>query len=248
MVVHVDQAPILAENATRDPLWDLAVPCVIGHYHARSGTHQPKVEAHLLWDDDALYCRWQVSDLREEMVGRYTQPNDPVYTDSCVEIFIGSKISSSAYMNIEVNCLGAILLQTNLEPRGGPGSDAAQWNHRIERWTSLMGSPDSVLARSPPGAFAWSASVRIPFALNDELLEQRVAAAEGGRAIPAMHGRANTLPAGLFKCADDAPRPHWGSWADIGDELNFHQPSKFGTLVFARARHPRAAKKRARAS
>ena len=191
----------------------------------------------------ALYCRWNVKDRREEVMARFTKANDPVYTDSCVEIFLGSRVSSSAYMNVEVGCLGVILLQTNLVPRGGPPSDPARWNSRISRWTSI--DHDSLRASGAPAALEWSASIRIPFELIDELLEQRVRDGPKGASAPPGLGE-NERPIGLFKCADDAPRPHWGSWADIGDELNFHQPARFGTLVYVRGQPARSAKKRAR--
>ena len=56
----------------------------------------------LLWDDEALYVRFEVQDRREELVARYTTPNDPMYKDSCVELFITCGYLS--YMNIEMNC------------------------------------------------------------------------------------------------------------------------------------------------
>jgi hypothetical protein len=40
--------------------------------------------------------------------------------------------------------------------------------------------------------------------------------------------------ANFYKCGDQTARPHWASWAPIGEALNFHQPDKFGELVFAR--------------
>ena len=39
-----------------------------------------------------------------------------------------------------------------------------------------------------------------------------------------------TLRGNVYKCADESSHPHWGYWADIGDELNFHQPDKFVAL------------------
>jgi len=35
-----------------------------------------------------------------------------------------------------------------------------------------------------------------------------------------------------LQCADDSSTPHWGSAFSIGEELNFHQPERFGTLRF----------------
>jgi len=38
--------------------------------------------------------------------------------------------------------------------------------------------------------------------------------------------------ANFYKCADESSHPHWGSWADIGERLDFHQPECFGEIIF----------------
>jgi cellulose/xylan binding protein with CBM9 domain len=63
-------------------------------------------------------------------------------------------------------------------------------------------------------------AMRIPFAM----MESYVSATGDPRG--------QTWRGNLFKCGDETSHPHWASWAPIGQELNFHQPEKFGELRF----------------
>ena len=166
----------------------------------------------------------QVDDEAAEVVARHTAPNCPAYTDSCVEIFISSAGSQLPYVNLEMNCLGAILLQTHATaPRGGGPVDPAIWHAKIDRWTSVDKAALGAADQTRP--YRWSASLKLPFELLHQLL-----------GLPHASPEASSAPAyriGLFKCADDSPRPHWGAWADIGEKLDFHQPDRFGALVLS---------------
>ena len=42
---------------------------------------------------------------------RYTQPNDPVYLDSCLEAFLACYPGRREYLNFEMNANGALLLE-----------------------------------------------------------------------------------------------------------------------------------------
>ena len=66
----------------------------------------------------------------------------------------------------------------------------------------------------------WSIVARIPFSI----LEGYVGS------IGDVRGQA--WRANLYKCGDQTSHPHWASWARIGQELNFHQPARFGELSF----------------
>lgn len=234
---------------TSSGAWEQAAPCQIRCWHENSGAHRPETTARLLWDDYALYVKFDVQDRREQLVARHTEPNAPTYRDSCVELFIGSsKAGSSAYMNVEISCLGTILLQTHMQPRQGGDADPRLWNAQIKRWASVKKS--ELCESDPPGPFAWSVAVRVPFALVDELLERPATAAQGELVPPGEPFRVERSGwrIGLFKCADDAPAPHWAAWAPIGERLDFHQPDTFGKLHLARGQPSRSAKKRERPS
>jgi hypothetical protein len=224
VAVQVERPPRLADdNDGRDSLWDSAPPIPLCFFHARSGSHRPATEVRLLWDCAHLYVRFDVADAREEMVARYIEPNSPSYTDSCVELFL--KAHDDAYANIEINCLGAILLQTHVAPRQGTSVDPTVWDAQIERWTSV--SKEMLASSDASGPFSWSVCVRLPHALLSALLPRLPP--------PTVRNTADDDSGwwvGLYKCADDSPHPHWASAHDIGEALDFHQPSRFSRLVF----------------
>ena len=171
----------------------------------------------MLWDDEALYVRFDVQDRREELVARWRQPNSPCYTDSCVEIFLAA--GGSSYINVECSAAGAILLQMHPTPRKGDSVDPARWRSQVDSWTSVDAA--ALKDDDPPGPYAWALALRLPFVLLGDLLG--VAPLEG------RPGRSGWR-VGLFKCADDSPHPHWGSWVALDEQLDFHQHQLFGEL------------------
>ena len=78
----------------------------VASFHAESSSHRPGVTAYLLYDDDALYVRYEVED--RYVRAHHRAPNSPVYHDSCVEIFL--EIRPHLYTNLEMNCVGGVLL------------------------------------------------------------------------------------------------------------------------------------------
>ena len=167
-------------------------------------------------------------------MARYTESNDPCYRDSCVEVFLRPTPQSSCYVNLEMNCLGAILLQVHPEPRRGDSVDPARWDGLVERWTSVTAAS---LGAATDGSFPWSACLSIPVDLLHDLFSPlRLAAFPSGE-----------WSVGLFKCADDSPAPHWASFAPQLGRLDFHQPDKFTRLALNGRRtrgskRPRAAR------
>jgi hypothetical protein len=67
--------------------WARAEPVLLGSYHANSSAHRPHVEARLLHDGRCLFVRFDVHEDRH-VRAQYGACNDPVYRDSCVEIFL----------------------------------------------------------------------------------------------------------------------------------------------------------------
>lgn len=139
-------------------------------------------------------------------LARYTQTDDPVYTDSCMEFFADFfPVSQEGYINFEMNPNGAILCQL------GPG--------RSKR------SPVRKLGIEPPKpvvsltAEGWNLSLMIPLAFINDIY---------GRSD---FGAGSQIYANFYKCGDDLPEPHFGSWHHLGDKpTNFHQPETFGVL------------------
>jgi hypothetical protein len=208
-----------------DELWGGATVCADFTYHSKSSDHRPTVEVRLLYDHDHLWVRYDVAD--RYVLGRTTESNGPVYTDSAVEIFVSP--DGERYTNIEMNCVGTMLVGSIDGNRRAstdtPLEDPALWERRIERWTSLSGRADE-MAHEVEGALAWTAVIKIPF----DLVSQWHGCARPAPSAPDAPG--TIWRVGLFKCADASSHPHWGAWAPIGEVLDFHLPEFFGNLLF----------------
>lgn len=145
----------------------------------------------------------------------------PVWTDSCVEFFTQPR-EGGGYFNFEFNILGTL------------------YSHFIEDWkkttagfeksTPLTPAQGKMIMVHPSvtapaeseivGPLNWFLQVRIPL----ELIEIYTS--------PLGDLTGQTWRGNFYKCADDSSRPHWAAWADIGPELNFHKPHRFGALRF----------------
>lgn len=68
----------------------------------------PRVEFRLIHDGQNLFVRFDVweSNIR----ATYTQPNDPVCRDSCVEFFFRPCVGDPRYLSFEINPLGTLLI------------------------------------------------------------------------------------------------------------------------------------------
>ena len=140
----------------------------------------------------------------------YANDNEPVWQDSCVEVFIGDT-DGCGYRNFEMNCIGT-LLSAHQQARGVDvvritAEDAA----KVIRHTSLTRETFT----EKEGIHEWSAAIGIPFALLG------------------IGGRPETLRANFYKCADGSRWMHYVSWSPISTpKPDFHRPEFFGTLIF----------------
>ena len=99
-----DGAPL--DEPWDSPHWQAAEEARIEHFHADSSLHRPAAAAKLLYDAANLYLHFRVED--RYVVAKYTQFQDPVCRDSCVEFFVQPR-PIGGYFNFEVNCAGTLL-------------------------------------------------------------------------------------------------------------------------------------------
>lgn len=71
-------------------------------------TYTPKTYGQLVYQEDKVYVHMFVEEKNPKAI--YTQMNEPVYKDSCMECFMNVNPKQSAYMNFEVNANGAMLV------------------------------------------------------------------------------------------------------------------------------------------
>jgi len=115
----------------------------------------PRVTANLAHDGSGLLVFFRVRENGVRAVA--AQSNEPVYQDSCVEIFIKPEAAPVGYYNFEFNCVGTCLnffgSDRNQRTPNSPETIAS-----IFRESSL----GSKAFGSRPGVIDWSLLVRIP--------------------------------------------------------------------------------------
>ncbi len=198
--------------------WSAAEPIEIAAFRPESSEHHPRTRARLLHAGDALCGVFRVDDRWVRC--RHRSFQDPVYEDSCVELFVQPR-PDRGYFNFEMNAGGALLATHITDHRRVPGGFAAS-----SRLTPQEGRQVAIRSTLPPlvepeiaEPVEWELSFAIPLAL----LEARLGP------LGPLSGQ--SWRANLYKCGDRTAHPHWAAWSEV-DELNFHLPRCFGRLRF----------------
>ena len=196
--------------------WRAAEALELKNYMGQKPEHFPKVQAKLLYDEKFVYVIFHVEDRFVRAI--MEKLNDNVCRDSCVEFFFTPNSDiSTGYFNIEINCIGTMLLYHQLE-RGEKRtivepSDA----ERIKRFASLKGVIDTEIAEP----VNWTLEYCVP-------IEMLAKYTRVEKPAPGAIWRAN-----FYKCADETLHPHWLTWSEVKlPRPDFHQPQFFGTLEF----------------
>jgi hypothetical protein len=204
------------EDGWDAPAWAAAAPLEIACFRPEGSEHRPRSRARLAWDDEGLCGIFRVEDRHVRSV--HTRFGDPVYRDSCVEIFLQPR-PGRGYLNFEMNAGGALLASHITDHRRTPDGFAA-----FTRLTDEEGRRVAVRSTLPPVVEPEvEADWELAFSIPKALLEKYVGS------IGPMPGQA--WRANLYKCGDETSHPHWASWSPV-DALSFHLPHCFGTLRF----------------
>jgi len=215
------RAPRIKGNPIIDADWEKAVwrdvtPVTLEYYMGSEPTHQPKVQAKVAYDDDALYLIWKVND--KNVLAKRTQHTQDVYRDSCVEFFFTpcGEPKERGFFNLETNCVGVKLFGVHVTP----GDDEAFTVEEISSLvtsSSLKGPIDTEIS----DATTWTLEYRIPLSLLEKF-------AKVERPGPGVTWRGN-----FYKCADETSQPHWLTWSPVSNaEPSFHLPEYFGVIDF----------------
>ena len=167
---------------------------------------KPKVEFSIAHDGYAVLLKYYVEET--ETLARFTQPNQPVYRDSCVEFFIA--FDESGYYNLEFNSLGTCL--------GGHGADR---DHREEQPAALLKTIQALPEKkSEDGALSkWSLTLVIPVSVF--------------RFDPVTSLHEKKCRVNFYKCGDDLKKKQYLAWSNIDwPTPNFHLPQFFGEAEF----------------
>lgn len=169
-----------------------------------------KAEFKIAYTDNALLVKFDV--IEENILAIYNQPNDPVYKDSCVELFIALD-NDKAYYNFEFNCKGTCLA----------GFGEAKENRKLLEIKNIKSikanSAFKTILFEDKKMINWELSLVIP----KEVFQ-----------FHQIHSFKNKkAKLNFYKCGDDLTEPHFLSWKPIISETpNFHLPEFFGSAIF----------------
>jgi hypothetical protein len=171
--------------------------------------YKPEVAFAMAHGKDAIFLKFYVEEKHLRAVN--SEPNEPVYEDSCVEFFISFE-DEAEYYNFEFNCAGTCLLGF------GKGRDGRELisPEIIKRITSQSTLRPATNAEANIG---WELTLVIPFFVFQyhEI-----------NSLSDKNCRAN-----FYKCGDKLPEPHFLAWNNIQSKNpNFHLPEFFGRVEF----------------
>lgn len=147
----------------------------------------------------------------DDILCNCTMRDDPVYTESCLEVFLMPVEGDNRYINFEVNKNGVYLSQI------GTGRGDRVF---IKTLTDLEPVIET-MEITENGKTAWGYEIIIPEALISELYGVD------------YHVDESTIKGNFYKCAELSKNPHFGSLFPVKTEKpDFHRPEFFGDIEF----------------
>ena len=145
----------------------------------------------------------------EDVLCNCTKRDDPVYTDSCLEVFLMPVEGDARYVNFEVNKNGVYLSEI--------GTCRAD---RVFISTLTDIEPTiKTMEITENGKTAWGYEIIIP--------ESLISALYGVD----YHITESTVKGNFYKCAELSKNPHFGTFFPVKTEKpDFHRPEFFGNI------------------
>ena len=171
----------------------------------------PKVDFAIAHNGNNMLIHYRVTEKRT--VGTMEKDLDPVYKESCCELFCMEE-NDSLYYNIESNCIGSILMEC------GTGRDGRETStltnlQAIDRWASLGRSSVGTIA----GEKHWELALVIPLS------------AFWQHTYGTLHGK--TFLANIYNCVGSGDDRQYVTWSPINTEKpDFHRPEYFRRIYF----------------
>ncbi len=183
----------------------------INHYPWDANGYKPNAECRVVCCADGLKVRMEASE--KEITATYSEMNDPVYKDSCLEFFVSPfQDNPDYYFNFELNPLGTLLL-------GRGSKQLGRERINIENFKEYF-QIKSEKHKGKGDITHWLVEFTIPYQLLKEHQSE-----ETGVIGQRMRGN-------FYKCGDETKYPHYGCWSRIDiHSPKFHSPQFFGNLV-----------------
>jgi len=206
--------PIQIDGILDDAAW-AETPMLGPFLNNRDGSPSPlKTEARVLYDDQFLYFASRFED--ENIWATMKNRDEHLWTEEVVEVFLRADRSQKSYIELEVNPLGTIIDIFLLDVR--KPIPYPSWNSAKIRWAvKVEGSVDG-----QPGDKWWSCEIALP--LEDVVPAPNTPPRPGDRWLMNMYR------------VEKQPERASLAWSPTGKD--FHQPEKFGEIVFTDRRVP----------
>ena len=171
--------------------------------------YKPDVSVQIAYNENEFFLQYKVNE--QSVKAEIVESNGRVCTDSCVEFFLSPE-GNNEYYNLEMNCIGSIML--GFREKGKPAIYATEEQiATIRRISTLGDSPFPEIK----GSTEWQITIAIPWEI---FFKHALKPAQGKK----MRGN-------FYKCGDGLSVPHFVSWTKIKTEKpSFHNPEFFGGL------------------
>lgn len=212
-VVFVEYtAPLFKNKASASPAAAPIADIASFHWEAQ-GYSRPKSFARLYAvENEGIHALlWSFEDnIRCEC----TERDDPVYTDSCLELFLMPVEGDSRYVNFEMNKNGVYLSQIG-EKRE---------NRVFIKEVSSLEPVITPFEVEENGKTAWGCEIFLPDSFISDIYQKDYSTTE------------RTIKGNFYKCADSSVTPHYGAHFPVTTaELGFHNPACFGNIIIRKA-------------
>lgn len=169
----------------------------------------PTVEAVMAYDEENIYVYMEAQEKHIRAVE--IEHNGPIYTDSCMEVYLRPCRESSMYFNIEINPIGTAYLSV-----GDKRSDRLLIDEDAIKEMQIK----TAICRNENGMYCWSITYRIPY----KLIKKYIGDFDEKESLE-MEGN-------FYKCGNKLPSAHWGCWNLVSwEKPDFHRPEYFGKIV-----------------
>ncbi|MGL1903716.1 MAG: carbohydrate-binding family 9-like protein [Fibrobacterales bacterium] len=184
--------------------------------HVQGGIAPVVVQFQIAISDSALSILFTVQEKETRIT--YSCDNEPVFEDSCVELFLQDLSQPEVYHNFESNAAGTLLSQT------GPNRYQRLYKpttllKKIQRSGSIISSDPTTLPASINRDNKWQLLLEIPGVLFG--------------LPPDRSLKEYPVNGNVYKCGDKLTQPHWVSYFPIEcSKPDFHRPEFFQHLNF----------------
>ncbi|MGE5419630.1 MAG: carbohydrate-binding family 9-like protein [Chloroflexota bacterium] len=178
----------------------------------RGYDYRPEVKFAVAYSDKEIFLKYFVKE--ECFKAEWTDSNQNVYEDSCVEFFVSPE-NDGLYYNFEFNGIGTCLLGSGHGRADTKRADPAI----ISKIRRLPSSGTNPVKKERKGEISWTLTVAIPFGV---FFHHKINDLKG-----------KTVRANFYKCGDMLSVPHYVTWNPIATENpDYHRPEYFGELKF----------------